>query len=150
MSNTKISDKFFKPFHKLYVKQLREVYFQDGGWKLRLAPDTILDCSMVWIQGSVVSVQENSDELILQELDASAARVKIVNYSVSGGVDNWIAPGRYVQVIGQMAGQDGQIPIVKCTKICDLSGNKQEQGMWELEVQELHNLLTNKIRFNQF
>jgi len=115
MSNT-ISDKFFKPFHKLYVKQLTEVYFQDGGWKLRLAQDTILDCSMVWIQGSVVSVQENSDELILQELDASA-RVKIINYSVSGGVNNWIAPGRYVQVIGQMAGQDGQLPIVKCTKV---------------------------------
>ena len=37
---------------------------------------------MVVAQGSVVSVQENSDELILQELDASAARQDLQSFMI--------------------------------------------------------------------
>lgn len=144
MSGAELSDKFLRPFYKLFARQLREAW-PDGKdiWRVKLDDRTTLDCQMVWLQGNIVALSLQEDELAIE--DISGARVKVVNCSASPGASSWIQIGQYIQVIGAIE-QAGVLPTIRCTKLADRSDNFHEQSMWEVEVRELQNLLCKKIK----
>ena len=117
---------------------------------------------MVWVQGTVESVSADRESASLS--DGKGSSIRLLNLSTTPGNISrsylapmifflfiggcqWLRGGLYIQVIGQlMEVKLGQAQI-KCTKLTDQTSNKHCQKMWDMEVSELHNLLSGKINF---
>ena len=143
MSEIPVPDKFLKPFYKFHLTQLKEAVRSDSGWSVTIKGGTCLPVFMVWIQGRVKEVNIAEDILVLEE---NGAEVTVDTISASPGGVGGLETGQYLQVVGQLVSVDR----VRCSKITDLSLNKHCQGMWDLEVSELHSLLFGSIVFSDF
>ena len=143
MSEIPVPDKFLKPFYKFHLTQLKQAVRSDSGWSVTIKGGTILPVFMVWIQGRVKEVDTAEDILVLEE---DGAEVTVDTISASPGGVGGLETGQYLQVVGQLVSVDR----VRCSKITDLSLNKHCQGMWDLEVSELHSLLAGSIAFSDF
>ena len=143
MSEIPVPDKFLKPFYKFHLTQLKQAVRSDSGWSVTIKGGTSLPVFMVWIQGRVKEVNIAEDILVLEE---NGAEVTVDTISASPGGVGGLETGQYLQVVGQLVSVDR----VRCSKITDLSLNKHCQGMWDLEVSELHSLLSGSIVFSDF
>ena len=143
MSEIPVPDKFLKPFYKFHLTQLKQAVRSDSGWSVTIKGGTRLPVFMVWIQGRVKEVNIGEDILVLEE---DGAEVTVDTISASPGGVGGLETGQYLQVVGQLVSKDR----VRCSKITDLSLNKHCQGMWDLEVSELHSLLSGSIAFSDF
>ena len=143
MSEIPVPDKFLKPFYKFHLTQLKQAVRSDSGWSVTIKGGTSLPVFMVWIQGRVKEVNIAEDILVLEE---DGAEVTVDTISASPGGVGGLETGQYLQVVGQLVSVD----TVRCSKITDLSLNKHCQGMWDLEVSELHSLLAGSIAFSDF
>jgi len=144
MSLSKVSDRLLMPFYKVFARQIHSGYAEGDVWKVSLDNETNIDCHMVWIQGRVVSLNKMNDELVIGESDDTQTRV--INISSSTGGWSWVQTGHYVQVIGQIVFQTNIFIAIKCTKLVNLSHNSHVEAMWEVEVEELHNLIRGKVQ----
>jgi len=146
MAEIAVPEKFHLPFYKLQLSQLNTaVKAVNGDWKVRLDTGKEIHCFMVWIQGRVDFI--SSDRESVQLSDGRGSKVKLLQLSGTPGGSKWVSPGQYIQVIGQVTDLVSGVAQVKCTKLTDLSNNKHVQQMWDLEVAELHNLLSGRIAF---
>ena len=143
MSEIPVPDKFLKPFYKFHLTQLKQAVQTSSGWSVNIKGGTSLPVFMVWIQGRVKEVNIAEDILVLEE---NGAEVTVDTISASPGGVGGLETGQYLQVVGQLVSVDR----VRCSKITDLSLNKHCQGMWDLEVSELHSLLSGSITFSDF
>ena len=161
MAEIAVPDKFHLPFYKLQLSQLN-CAARSGSeeWIVRLDSGKEIPCFMVWLQGKVDFI--SSDRENIQLSDGRGNKVRLLQLSgtpgnvlfsltfsqliISGG-SKWVCPGQYIQVIGQVTDLVSGVAQVKCTKLTDLSNNKHAQQMWDLEVAELHNLLSGRIVF---
>ena len=143
MSEIPVPDKFLKPFYRFHLTQLKQAVRSDSGWSVTIKGGTSLPVFMVWIQGRVKKVNIAEDILVIEE---NGAEVTVDTISASPGGVGGLKAGQYLQVVGQLVSVDR----VRCSKITDLSLNKHCQGMWDLEVSELHSLLSGSIAFSDF
>ena len=143
MSEISVPDKFLKPFYKFHLTQLKQAVRSGSGWSVTIKGGTNLSVLMVWVQGRVKKVNIAEDIIVLEE---DGAEVTVDTISASPGGIGWLEAGQYLQVVGQLVSADR----VRCSKITDLSLNKHCQGMWDLEVSELHSLLSGNIVFSDF
>lgn len=146
MAEIAVPEKFHLPFYKLQLSQLNTAAKAvNGDWVVRLDTGKEISCFMVWIQGRVDFI--SSDRESVQLSDGRGSKVKLLQLSGTPGGSKWVSPGQYIQVIGQVTDLVTGVAQVKCTKLTDLSNNKHVQQMWDLEVAELHNLLSGRIAF---
>jgi len=146
MAEIAVPEKFHLPFYKLQLSQLNTAAKAvNGDWVVRLDTGKEIPCYMVWIQGRVDFI--SSDRESVQLSDGRGSKVKLLQLSGTPGGSKWVSPGQYIQVIGQVTDLVSGVAQVKCTKLTDLSNNKHVQQMWDLEVAELHNLLSGRIAF---
>ena len=162
MAEIAVPEKFHLPFYKLQLSQLNTAAKAvNGDWVVRLDTGKEISCFMVWIQGRVDFI--SSDRESVQLSDGRGSKVKLLQLSGTPGKNctcfeilmkfytlggsKWVSPGQYIQVIGQVTDLVTGVAQVKCTKLTDLSNNKHVQQMWDLEVAELHNLLSGRIAF---
>lgn len=146
MAEIAVPEKFHLPFYKLQLSQLNTAAKAvNGDWVVRLDTGKEIPCFMVWIQGRVDFI--SSDRESVQLSDGRGSKVKLLQLSGTPGGSKWVSPGQYIQVIGQVTDLVSGVAQVKCTKLTDLSNNKHVQQMWDLEVAELHNLLSGRIAF---
>jgi len=136
-----IPPKYLKPFCKLFCKQLVEGQFKDGSWKVNLGEgDFSLSVDMVWLQGRILALTEK--KVKIADIDDTPITIHFEQPQKDLDV------GSYVQVLGQVvADERNGLPHVFASKIVNLTESSVAQQMWEPEVLELHNLLTNKIAF---
>jgi len=141
-SDAGIPPKYLKPFHKLFCKQLLQGQFKDGLWTVKLGDEgDLLNVDMVWLQGRIIGL--NDKKLKITDVDDTPLTI---HYDQ---VQKDLSVGCYVQVLGQVVTDEGSGHIrVMATKICNLSDNSVAEQMWQLEVEELHNLITKRISFN--
>jgi len=146
MAEIAVPDKFHLPFYKLQLSQLN-CAARSGSeeWIVRLDSGKEIPCFMVWLQGKVDFI--SSDRENIQLSDGRGNKVRLLQLSGTPGGSKWVCPGQYIQVIGQVTDLVSGVAQVKCTKLTDLSNNKHAQQMWDLEVAELHNLLSGRIVF---
>ena len=144
---TEIPDKLFKPFYKVHVSDLiSSEKVGEGQWSVKAVggEGERLVCSMVWVQAEVVQVNL-SDNWV--ELVEGGSKVRVVGISSSPGGLDWIQQGQFVQVLGQITTTNNKI---FCTKIINLDNKKLSRAnskqLWDLEVSELHKVLTKKIK----
>jgi len=146
MSEIEVPEKFYLPFYKLHISQLSSAYkTNDGDWIVKLETGKEIPCYMVWLQGKVDFV--SSDKESVQLSDGKGNKVRLLQLSGTPGGSPWVAPGQYLQVIGQLAGQVEGVGQIRCSKLTDLSSDLHSQQMWDCEVTELQNLLSGKIQF---
>ena len=151
MGEIVIADKLLKPFYKVHVSDLiSSEKVGEGQWSVRAVGgegQERLVCSMVWLQAEVLkfSLSENWVELV-----EGGSEVRVVGTSSSPGGLDWIQQGQFVQVLGQLNNNKE----VVCTKIINLDNKKlskeSSKQLWDLEVSELHKILTKKIRLRDF
>ena len=142
MSDIPIPDKFLRPFVKVHLHQLNRASKTGKKWTVDVAGNNVT-LDMVWVQGRVTSVNISQDILTL--VDTSGGLVTVDDISSSPGGCDWVGVDQYIQVIGQVVNNNK----VRCDKLTDLSLNKHCQQMWDLEVTELHNLLSDKVVFSE-
>ena len=144
-----IPDKFFKPFYKLHLASLLESERVSGGWSVRAeGTEERLVCCMVWLQAEVAEI--NLEEGWV-ELEEEGSRVKVIKIRESPGGIEWLQPGQYVQVLGQLIDHNNKVYCNKIIKL--LEDNKISRSnckqLWDLEVTELHKVLTKKIKISE-
>ena len=85
------------------------------------------------------------------ELVEGGSKVRVVGISSSPGGLDWIQQGQFVQVLGQITTTSNKI---FCTKIINLDNKKLSRAnskqLWDLEVSELHKVLTKKIKIRDY
>jgi len=146
MAEVIVPEKFHLPFYKLQLAQLNSATKSVvGDWVVKLETGKEVPCYMVWLQGIVDFIFSDKDSVQLS--DGRGSKIKLLNLSGTPGGSKWVSPGQYLQVIGQLTEVVSGVAQIKCTKLTDLSTNKHMQQMWDLEVTELHNLLSDKISF---
>ena len=143
MTEVPVPDKFLKPFYKFHLTQLKQAVRSGSEWRVALQGGSSLQVSMVWVQGRVKEVNTAENILVLEE---AGAEVIVDTLSASPGGCGWLALGQYIQVVGELVRSDR----VRCSKMTDLSRNKHCQGMWDLEVSELHALLAGSVVMGDF
>ena len=149
MTDISIPDKFFKPFYKLHLASLLESVQVSEGWSVKVqGGEERLVCCMVWLQAEVACV--NLEEGWV-ELEEEGSRLRVVNIKESPGGVEWLQPGQYVQVLGQLINYNNR---VYCCKIINLlEDNKISksncQKLWDLEVAEIHQVLTEKLKISE-
>ncbi|XP_060560480.1 recQ-mediated genome instability protein 2-like isoform X2 [Ruditapes philippinarum] len=86
--------------------------------------------SMVTVQGVVIEVKDNGDCFLLDDGTAVAAvrGCKKIQFQTSKPVK-----GQYVMVVGQLL-KTGQCPLLRATKLQNLSHNVAMATIWPLEV----------------
>ena len=145
MGEFTIADKLLKPFYKVHVSDL--ISSETVGEAQRSVKATggegRLVCSMVWLQAEVVkfNISENWLEVVER-----GCQLRVVGINSSPGGLDWIKEGQFVQVLGQVTNSNTK---VLCTKIINLDNKKLSRAnstqLWDLEVSELHKVLTKKI-----
>ena len=151
MGEIVIADKLLKPFYKVHLSDLiSSEKVGEGQWSVRAGGgegQERLVCSMVWLQAEVLrfSLSENWVELV-----EDGSEVRVVGTSSSPGGLDWIEQGQFVQVLGQLKNNKE----VVCTKIINLDNKElskeSSKQLWDLEVSELHKILTKKIKLRDF
>ena len=141
MSDIPVPDKFLRPFVKFHLHQVNRASKSGQSWTVELGGDHVT-LDMVWVQGRVTSVNISQDTLTL--VDTSGGQVTVDTISSSPGGCGWLGVDQYIQVIGQVISNTK----IRCSKLTDLSLNKHCQQMWDLEVTELDNLISDKVVFN--
>ena len=144
MSEIQVPEKFLKPFYKFHLSQINRAFKSDSeDWKVPVGGDSgaSVTCHMVWVQGHVARVNRDEDVLVLSEAADGGHTVTVDSLSSSPGGCGWVRSGQYVQVVGQLV--DGA--RLRCSKITNLTEDKHCHQMWDLEVAELHSVLTGKI-----
>ena len=148
MSEVTIVDKLLKPFYKVHVSDLiSSEKVGEGQWSVKAVGgegQERLVCSMVWLQAEVVTLNIPENWL---EVVEGGSKVRVVSISSSPGGVDWIQEGQFVQVLGQVTTANNK---VLCTKIVNLDNKKLSRAnskqLWDLEVSELHKVLTRKIK----
>lgn len=143
MSEIPVPEKFLKSFYKFHLTQLKQAVRLGSEWSVTIKGGTSLPVFMVWVQGRVKKVNIAEDIIVLEE---EGSEITVDTISASPGGCGWLETGQYLQVVGQLISVDR----VRCSKMTDLSLNKHCQGMWDLEVSELHSLLSDSIVFSDF
>ena len=144
-----IADNFLEPFYKVHIASLLAAERVSNRLSVKAeGSEERLKCHMVWLQGEVVKFNLSEDWLDLVE---GESQLRIINISKSPAGTNWLQSGQYVQVLGQI---DCSIFKIHCTKIINLLENKKIsrancKQLWDLEVAELHKLLSNKIKIRE-
>uniref|UniRef100_A0A8D0B2P1 RecQ-mediated genome instability protein 2 n=1 Tax=Salvator merianae TaxID=96440 RepID=A0A8D0B2P1_SALMN len=122
---------------KVLATQLRRCSRSPGGpWLLSREEygRPALAVSMVWMQGTVVAVEEGASTVRLRDESGPF---------VAQGVDRvpkgrpCLSAGKYVMVMGTVQAC-GPEPILRAVKMTDLSDNPLHKSMWGLEVEDLH------------
>ena len=143
MTEIPVPEKFLKPFYKFHLTQLKQAVRSGSEWSVTIKGGTSLPVFMVWVQGRVKEVNIAEATIVLEE---GGSEITVDTISGSPGRCGRLEAGQFLQVVGQLVSEDR----VRCTKITDLSLNKHCQGMWDLEVSELHSLLSDSIIFSDF
>ena len=144
-----VPDNFYKPFYKVHIASLLAAEKVSEGLSVRAeGSEERLNCRMVWLQGEIVKLSLSEDWLDLVEGDS---QIRIINISATPGGADWVQPGQYVQVLGQI---DCSNFKVHCTKIISLLESKKisranSKQLWDLEVAELHKVLTKRIKIRE-
>ncbi|XP_075384328.1 recQ-mediated genome instability protein 2 [Tenrec ecaudatus] len=118
---------------KVLAEQLRrDVEGAPGSWRLRRAGRGPLELAAVWMQGQVVAAGGGEARL----RDPSGAFVVRGLERVPRGRP-CLVPGKYVMVMGMVQTCSPE-PCLQAVKLTDLSDNPVHEGMWDLEVEDLH------------
>ena len=152
MGEIAIPAKLLKPFYKVHVSDLiSSEKVGEGEWSVRAEGGEgqgRLVCSMVWIQAEVARfcLAENWVEVV-----EGGSELRVVGVSSSPRGLHWIQQGQFVQVLGQLNNSNKE---VVCTKIINLDNKKisraNSKQLWDLEVSELHKVLTKKIKIRDY
>ena len=151
MGEITIADKLFQPFYKVHVSDLiSSEKVGESQWSVKAAGgEARLVCSMVWLQAEVVRLSLEHNWL---ELEEGGSLIKVTDINRVPGGPNWLQPGLYVQVLGEL---DSKSKQVHCSKIINLLADKKLsrdncKQLWNLEVTELHKLITRKIKISEY
>ncbi|CAH1775442.1 unnamed protein product [Owenia fusiformis] len=125
------------PSKKFFVKQLTEAVEQQNGaldakvhqWSV-IAHSKHIDFSIVWIQGTVISVDRPRDTLII---DDDTGTIEVVGLSKLPQGCPTISKGSYIMVIGELI-QSGRNASIHAIKIQDRCRSKKVENSWILEV----------------
>ena len=148
MTEFAIADKLLLPFYKVHVSDLISAEkVGEGQWSVKAVGgegQERLVCSMVWLQAEVVHLNLSQNWL---EVVEGGSKVRVLGISSSPGGLDWIQQGQFVQILGQLTTTNNS---VVCTKIINLDNKKLSRAnskqLWDLEVAELPNLLSKKIK----
>ena len=150
MSEFPLPEKFFKPYYKVHVASLLAGEKVPEGWSVNvLGGEQRLVCREVWLQAEVVRLSLEHNWL---ELEEGGSLIKVTDINRVPGGPNWLQPGLYVQVLGEL---DSKSKQVHCSKIINLLADKKLsrdncKQLWNLEVTELHKLITKKIKISEY
>jgi len=144
-SSSQVQERFLKPFHKITIGQLNKAWKKEGAWRQYFGK-TEVELGMVWLQGVVENLDKDSDWL---EISEEHNRVKVLGVSSSPGGDNWLQVGQYIQVIGQLKGEESD-PHVLCMNVRDLTLSRVAKDLWPLEVAELQGLLAGRLSIQSY
>ena len=144
MGEITIADKLYQPFYKVHVSDLiSSEKVGECQWSVKATGgETRLVCSMVWLQAEVVKLNLSENWL---EVVERGGQLRVVGINSSPGGVDWIKEGQFIQVLGQVKTNTK----VLCTKIINLDNKKLARAnstqLWDLEVSELHKVLSKKI-----
>ncbi|XP_052123734.1 uncharacterized protein LOC113214071 [Frankliniella occidentalis] len=140
---------------KLLVRDFRNVLktkLQTYPWKIQ-CPSTnkngasqslVIQFNQIWLQGWVKTC-ENEDNILISD---GSGEVRVTKCKRSPGY-NWIKQGAYCGVLATMKLPSQLPPEVEALKFMDISDkNSEAERIWPLEVQELMNVLANRISFD--
>lgn len=135
---TEDSGSFQSPPVKVLAAQLRQRCCRrtpDGPWVLERKEDGLpaLVVSLVWMQGTVLSVEQDGSSVRLQD-DSGTFVAQDVEKVPKGRP--CLGIGKYVMVMGLVQSCNPE-PVLRAMKISDLSGEPLYKSMWRLEVEDL-------------
>ncbi|XP_070780004.1 recQ-mediated genome instability protein 2 [Enoplosus armatus] len=108
------------------------------GCVIRLGRGRSLLVSLVWMQGTVLEVQLDSNTVLLMDETGTFA-VQGVNNIPKG--KPCLSQGKYVMVMGVIQAISPE-PVIRAVKMADLSELAAlHRRMWKLEVEELQQVL---------
>ncbi|KAG7172921.1 recQ-mediated genome instability protein 2-like [Homarus americanus] len=128
--------KFDRPARKLHARDVLRLQFE--GDELKFCEDGIsVSVPLLWIQGHVVSYNEDKSEVILED---EGFMIKITNCQNNPCGSSWISEGQYVMVVGEINKVAGD-KVVQTVKMSDLSASEIHQATWSYEVAEFKMLM---------
>ncbi|XP_031593226.1 recQ-mediated genome instability protein 2 [Oreochromis aureus] len=105
---------------------------------IRLARGRSLPVSLVWMQGTVLEVQQDRDTVLLMD-ETGTFVVQGVNNIPKG--KPCLSQGKYVMVMGIIQAVSPE-PVIRAVKMADLSELAAlHRRMWKLEVDDLQQVL---------
>ncbi|XP_037647911.1 recQ-mediated genome instability protein 2 [Sebastes umbrosus] len=108
------------------------------GYVIRPGRGRSLPVSLVWMQGTVLEVQLDTNTVLLMDETGTFA-VQGVNNIPKG--KPCLAQGKYVMVMGVITAVSPE-PVIRAVKMADLSElSALHRRMWKLEVEELQQVL---------
>ncbi|CAG5897977.1 unnamed protein product [Menidia menidia] len=111
----------------------------DGeGCVIRAGPGRSLRVSLVWMQGTVLDVQQERNSVLLMD-ETGTFTVQGVNGIPRG--KPCLAQGKYVMVMGIIQDLSPE-PVIRAVKMANLSAQAAlHRRMWKLEVEDLQHML---------
>lgn len=129
--------KFDKPARKLHMRDVFKLENKGGCW-LYVEDNLSFVVQLVWIQGTVVTFNQDKSEVTLQE---DGTDLTIIKCNGIPGGNEWITQGLYVMVVGEIDANNFSTVNIRAIKMADLSDNYIHKLTWSHEVAELKGLL---------
>ncbi|KAK7054587.1 hypothetical protein SK128_028136 [Halocaridina rubra] len=128
-----IRTKFDTPAIKLHIREVLQLENIDGSWVYE-DHELMLVVDLIWIQGSVVWMNEDKSMVALED---TGCEIAILNCNSIPGGSSWITKNQYIMVVGEIHRNPSGENTVHAIKMVSLSNRTVCEELWPLEIMEL-------------